>query len=64
MAHFLPNVGGHKFGLIIWPFSLELTMLVAETGFSLRYCAKEEKQPLKLIRPLVPCFLAVYFLKA
>lgn len=58
------SVGGHKFGLIIWPFSLEFIMLIAETCFSLKDWTKEEKQTLKLIRPLVFCFLAVHFPKA
>lgn len=43
------SVGGHKFGLMIWPLSLEIIMLIAETCFSLKDWTKEEKQTLKLI---------------
>lgn len=58
------SVVGHKFGLIIWSFSLEFLMLITETCFALEDWTEEESQTLKLIRPLVLHFLAVYFPKA
>lgn len=57
------SVAGHKFSLIIWPFSQEFIMSVVKTCFSLKDWTKEEKQALKLIRLSVFCFLAVYFPK-
>lgn len=57
------SVGGHKFSLIIWPFSQEFIMLAVATCFGLKDWTKKEKQALKLIRLSVFCFLAVYFPK-
>lgn len=56
-ALFPLSVGGHKCGLIIRPFFPELIMLTPTI-------TEEEKQTLQSIRPLMPRFLATYFLTA
>lgn len=58
---FLLLLRGHKFVLIIWPFPLEFMLVTEIACFSLKDWTKEEKQTLKLIKPLVLCILAICF---